>query len=228
MSTPAAALLHRRWIARFRCHVVARTLCRPGWPRNLPTTCKTRTRTPTTRPLRCGRDGSQATRRVSRRSTGRHRWTLTGCSPSSSARPWRRSGYRRAAPSAPNPTAPLPRPMSGVRLHDLRHTAAVLWLSARRAFHPGVEVAGAQQLRADADHLRRLHPRARDREPATRTGCGRGPDERHQPAPRRRRPLASPKTPPWRAGSARSGRTGPRGDCRCGCTICGTAPPWPG
>ena len=130
MSTPAAALLHRRWIARFRCHVVARTLCRPGWPRNLPTTCKTRTRTPTTRPLRCGRDGSQATRRVSRRSTGRHRWTLTGCSPSSSARPWRRSGYRRAAPSAPNPTAPLPRPMSGVRLHDLRHTAAVLWLSA--------------------------------------------------------------------------------------------------
>ena len=60
----------------------------------------------------------------------------------------------------------------GVRLHDLRHTAAVSLADRRRALHPGCEVAGAQQLRADPDDIRRLHPRSRDREPATRTCCG--------------------------------------------------------
>ena len=71
----------------------------------------------------------------------------------------------------------------GVRLHDLRHTAAVLWLTERRALYPGCEVARAQQLRADPDDVRRLHPRAGDREPVARTGCRSGRDERGEPAP---------------------------------------------
>ena len=44
-------------------------------------------------------------------------------------RPWRRSAYWRANPRLQPDGACLPR-WRGVRLHDLRHTAAVLWLTA--------------------------------------------------------------------------------------------------
>lgn len=53
-------------------------------------------------------------------------------------------------------TAPA---IHGVRLHDLRHTFAVLQLSAGIHFMQ-VSVVGAQYFHADARYLRRLHSRA--------------------------------------------------------------------
>ena len=50
----------------------------------------------------------------------------------------------------------------------------------QRSLHPGSEVARAQQLRADVNHLRRLHPRAGDREPVAGTCCSGDEYERDQ------------------------------------------------
>ena len=47
----------------------------------------------------------------------------------------------------------------------------------RCPLHPGCEVARAQQLRADADDVRRLHSRRGDGEPATGTCCAEGEDD---------------------------------------------------
>ena len=47
----------------------------------------------------------------------------------------------------------------------------------RCPLHPGCEVARAQQLRVDADDVRRLHSRRGDGEPATGTCCAEGEDD---------------------------------------------------
>ena len=63
----------------------------------------------------------------------------------------------------------------------------------RGPLYPGGEVAWAQQLRVDPDHLRRLHPRRRDREPAARTCYRRAKDERRATTPRAGRLAALPR-----------------------------------
>ena len=47
----------------------------------------------------------------------------------------------------------------GLRLHDFRHTFAVLQLKCERAFYSGIEVARACELRNHADGVRGLHTR---------------------------------------------------------------------
>ena len=129
----------------------------PTSPPTSPTPAAPAGKTTTRRDQSAGNPRWQASPRCSLRYCRRSRSTQRRSTSTSYAWPWRRSAYRRADPATTAPDGTRVPAVRGVRLHDLRHTFATMQSVGGCAFHAGVKVVRTQQLRSDAEHLRRLH-----------------------------------------------------------------------